>query len=227
MRPTRATALASIAAAPLFADLAPDIQQALAQAAHPTHYAAREVVFLAGERVEAVYLVAQGWLKAVKIAANGREQTVATFGPGATINDVVLLAAAPTQASLIALEPCQLWQIPGTVIMALSAQHPALAQAFIRSLATRILYLSGLVEDLAFRSVEARLARLILSQAQDGRIERQRWATQSELAAQIGTVPDVFNRALRSLVDAGLITVNRRRIEILDPTGLAARVEVG
>ncbi|WP_129626510.1 Crp/Fnr family transcriptional regulator [Candidatus Oscillochloris fontis] len=224
---TTTSATATIAAAPLFADLEPHIQSAIAQTARRIHYAAREVVFLAGEPLDALYLVEKGWLKAVKSAANGREQTVATFGPGATLNDVAILAGAPTQASLIALEPCQIWCIPGSVILSMSAQYPALAQALIRSLATRILYLSNLVEDLAFRSVEARLARMILAQAQDGRIERQRWATQSELAAQIGTVPDVLNRALRNLVDAGLITVNRRRIEILDPTGLAARVDEG
>ncbi|HMQ32987.1 MAG TPA: Crp/Fnr family transcriptional regulator [Chloroflexaceae bacterium] len=217
---------AALRAAPLFAALDPAILHALAAAAVHTSYGAQQVVFLMGERDDGLYVVETGWLKAVKSAANGREQTFATFGPGAALNDVAVLAGAPTQASVIALEPTTLWRIPGERLLALVEQYPTLARALIGSLAARVIYLAGLVEDLALRPVEARLARLILTQARDGQVERRSWATQAELAAQVGTVPDVLNRALRTLADDGLIAVDRRSIRVLDQAGLEARAQL-
>jgi len=70
------------------------------------------------------------------------------------------------------------------------------------------------------RSVEERLARLLLAQASEDTVSRQRWTTQAEMASRLGTVPDVLNRAL---VEEGLIQVERRRIRILDRPRLAAR----
>lgn len=224
--PTNTQVLAALSAAPLFAALDPSTVQDLARVATRTVYQAQEVVFLMGEQDDGLYVVASGWLKALKSAASGREQTIATFGPGAALNDVAVLAGAPTQATLVALEPTTLWRISRAHLLDLIAAHPTLANALIGNLASRVIYLANLVEDLALRPVEARLARLLLAQAHDGQIERRRWATQAELAAQIGTVPDVLNRALRAFADAGLIAVGRRTIRILDQAGLEERAQI-
>jgi hypothetical protein len=40
------------------------------------------------------------------------------------------------------------------------------------------------------------------------------------MAARLGTVPDVLNRALRKLADDGLIQVARHLIQIIDREGL-------
>jgi len=82
------------------------------------------------------------------------------------------------------------------------------------------MHLIRMVEDLSLRSVEVRLTRFLLEQAEGEAVRRRRWATQAEMAAQLGTVPDVVNRALRKLVEEGLIRVERRQIHILDQDGL-------
>lgn len=225
--PASVSALTALSAAPLFAALAPSIVQDLARPATRAVYQAQGVVFLMGDQVDGLYIVASGWLKALKSSAYGREQTIATFGPGAAVNDAAVLAGVPAQATVVALEPTTLWHIPRAHLLTLVAQHPALASTLIGSLAARVIHLATLVEDLALRPIEARLARLLLAQARDGQIERQPWATQAEIAAQIGTVPDVLNRTLRVFADAGLIAVGRRTIRILDDAGLEARARIG
>jgi len=80
-----------------------------------------------------------------------------------------------------------------------------------------------LVADLSLHTVTARLARLLLEQAEGDVLHRHSWATQAEMAARLGTVPDVLSRALRGLVEAGLIQVQRHQIQILDRQGLAAQ----
>ncbi|MCC6383358.1 MAG: winged helix-turn-helix domain-containing protein, partial [Dehalococcoidia bacterium] len=87
----------------------------------------------------------------------------------------------------------------------------------------RIATLVQMVADLSLHSVEARLARRLLENVEGDIVYRRRWSTQAEMAAHLGTVPDVLNRALRSLAEAGLIQVERQQITILDRAGLTAK----
>jgi CRP-like cAMP-binding protein len=119
-----------------------------------------------------------------------------------------------------------IWIIQREVLMKLMDEHPALAQHVIKDLAGRVMHLVRLVEDLSLRSVEARLARLLLEQAEGESVQRRRWATQAEMASHLGTVPDVVNRALRKLSEQGLIHVERHQIQILNKEGLRAIAQV-
>ena len=47
-------------------------------------------------------------------------------------------------------------------------EYPALARQVVKDLAGRVMHLVRLVEDLSLRSVEGRLARLLLEQAAGG-----------------------------------------------------------
>ena len=98
--------------------------------------------------------------------------------------------------------------------------NPALARHVVKDLAGRVMHLIRMVEDLSLRTVEARLARLLLEQADGASVQRKRWATQVELAARLGTVPDVLNRALRKLSENGVIRVARHQFQILDMEAL-------
>jgi DNA-binding GntR family transcriptional regulator len=64
------------------------------------------------------------------------------------------------------------------------------------------------------------LAQLLLEEATDDILSRPRWYTQAELAARLGTVPDVVQRALRSLENDGLIAMEKQQIRILDRPAL-------
>jgi DNA-binding transcriptional regulator YhcF (GntR family) len=48
----------------------------------------------------------------------------------------------------------------------------------------------------------------------------------TELAAHLGTVPDVLSRAIRELTKAGLIEVDKQQIRILNPEELAKRAMI-
>lgn len=86
----------------------------------------------------------------------------------------------------------------------------------MENMADRFISLVDLTVDLSLRTVEARLAKLLLEQAQNDAIPRHRWLTLTELAARLGTVPDVLSRAIRELTRAGLIKMGKQQIQILD-----------
>lgn len=203
-----------------FSDLDSSALGLLARSAIQRTYDAGQVVLIEGEPCPGLYIVGSGWLKAVKIGLDGREQVLQMLQAGATFNAISVFTDAPNQANVSALEPSVLWLIPRDVLLRLMDEYPQLARQVIRDLAGRVMHLVRMVEDLSLRSVEARLARLLLEQAQGESVQRRRWATQAEMASRLGTVPDVVNRALRKLSEEGLIHVERHQIQILDKEGL-------
>lgn len=185
-------------------------------------YEAGQVILIEGEPCPGLYVVESGWLKAVKIGLDGREQVLHMLGPGEVFNAVSVFTDAPNQASVAALEQGALWLVRREVLLRLIDEHPPLARHVIRDLAARLTRMIGLVEDLSLRTVEGRLARLLLEQAEGGSVRRRSWATQAEMASRLGTVPDVVNRALRKLTASGAISVERHQIQIRDREALKA-----
>lgn len=208
---------------PYFAGLGAAALQELAGLATRHEYAPGALIFLEGEDNTGLYSVHAGWVKVVKFSLDGREQVLRYFGPGEVFNEISIFLARPNPATAIALEQCVLWQLHRTALQPLLTTHPGLLLQVMTNMADRITYLAGMVADLSLHTVEVRLARLLLDAATDGTLVRQSWLTQAELAARLGTVPDVLSRALRTLADAGLIHVDRRQITILDCPKLTQR----
>ena len=211
---------------PYFARLDPPTLESISHAAIRRSYDAGQVVFLEGEPNSGLYAVQEGWLRAVKISPTGREQVIRFVGPGEMFNEIGVFAGGLNQVTVEALEAAVVWIIPRETLLGLMDTHPSLCHLITQNLAERILHLIGLVEDLSLRTVEERLARLLLEQSRGNIVSRRRWSTQAEMAARLGSVPDVINRALRGLAEEELIQIERHQIHILDRQGLQARAKM-
>jgi CRP/FNR family transcriptional regulator len=146
----------------------------------------------------------------------GREQILQFLGKGEVFNAVSVFTDAPNPATVTALEATRLWMIRRDTILRLLDTNPRMARSIIQDLAGRITHLISLVEDLSLRTIEARLARLLLEQAVGEAVQRQKWATQTEMASRLGTVSDVISRTMRKLVERGMIQMSRNEIKILN-----------
>ena len=194
--------------------------QTLARESVRRDYEAGQLVILEGEPTSGLYVVQEGWLKVSKIALDGREQIIQLLGNGDVFNAIGVFTEALNPASVTALETTRLWAIGREMMLKLLDSNPLLARLIIKDLAGRVTHLISLVEDLSLRSVEARLARLLLEQSVEDKVHRKKWATQTEIASRLGTVPDVVSRTLRKMVEQGLIEISRSEIRILDRPGL-------
>lgn len=203
-----------------FAELDDPALASVERAAIRRAYDPEQVILIEGEPCSGLYIVESGWLKAVKIGLEGREQVLQTLGPGDVFNAISVFTDAPNQATVAALEASVVWMVQRETLLRLLDEQPALARQVVKDFAGRVMHLVRMVEDLALRSVEARLARLLLEQANGEAVQRRRWATQAEMSSRLGTVPDVLNRALRKLVEKEMIGVERHQIQILDKEGL-------
>jgi CRP/FNR family transcriptional regulator len=223
MRPDRDELRRHLQTVPYFAGLDDAVLRELANVATWHEYAPGAVVFLEDEPSSGLYSIHSGWVKLIKLSPDGREHVLRYFGPGEVFSEMGSFLARPNPATAIALEHSELWQIHRAVLQPVLAQHPDVLLQIMANMADRIAFLASMVADLSLYPVEVRLARLLLEESKAGALDRRAWLTQAELAARMGTVPDVLGRALRTLADAGLIRVERRRIAILDRPGLAKR----
>lgn len=198
----------------------------LAELATWHEYAPGAVIFLENEISAGLCALETGWVKVVKFSLDGREQVLRYFGPGEVFSEIGIFLARPNPATAIALEPVALWRLHHAALQPLLTAQPELLLHVMANMADRIAHLAELVADLSLHTVEVRLARLLLESGTDNALERPSWLTQSELAARLGTVPDVLSRALRALADVGLIHFDRRRIIILDRPGLIQRAQL-
>jgi len=217
------TLIAKLQTVPILRGLDPTSLAQLARSAIRHAYAPGAVIFLEGDAAPALYYVDAGWVKVVKMSPDGREQILYFWAPGEIFGGLGVFVDRPAPATAIALEPTTIWILPGDVIGQMLTANPGMALPVIEFMANRISELVELVADLSLHTVTARLARLLLDQAEDDVVHRRRWATQTEMAARLGTVPDVLRRALRTLVEEELIELARHQIRILDHHGLVAR----
>jgi len=210
-----------------FNGLQPEVQDAIAAAAAPRHFATGQVIYLEGEPAEFVYILERGWVKATRMSRDGREQAMLFLRPVEIFGDIAVFTGTTYPGTTTALEAVDTWVVPSATLMTLVKQHPELALAVIRKLGERVLHYIELVEDLSLRSVEARLANTLLQHAEetDGRlvVPRRAWTTFDEMAVRLGTVRDVLSRALKTLEAEGLLKVDKQGIVLCDTKGLAER----
>lgn len=189
-------------------------------------YAPDAVVFWEGDTETNLYYLQYGWLKAVKTGPDGRQQTLRFLGAGEVFNEIGVFTKRPNPATAIALEESGIWLIPRPALEQVLLAYPQTILQIMENMADRFISLVDLTADLSLRTVEARLAKLLLEQGEGDVIQRHSWSTQTEMAALLGTVPDVLSRVMRELTKAGLIELDKEHISILDRQGLAKRAMI-
>ena len=181
------------------------------------------VVFWEGDTESNLYYLQYGSLKAMRTAPDGRDQVLRFLDAGEIFNEIGVLAKRPNPVTAVALEESGIWLIPRHALEEVVMKYPQTALQIIGNMADKIISLVTLASDLSLKTVEARFAKLLLDSAEGDVIERRRWTNQTELAAHLGTVPDVLSRVIRELTRAGLIEMDKQQIRILDRAGLAER----
>ncbi len=89
----------------------------------------------------------------------------------------------------------------------------------IQALSLRIRDLVALVEDLSFKNVMGRIAKILLEYSAE-RTPAPR-LTQQEMAAMAGTAREMVGRTLKALEETGTIKMDHHRIVIRDKRALS------
>ena len=172
-----------------------------------------ELLLSEGAKADVLYFVVEGAVKVFKTSADGKEQILRIIRPGESFNDVPVLNGGVSLVSAGAMGPVSLYALKKSDLDGIMREHPQVAFNVIRVLSRRVAELIELVEDLSFRHVTGRVAKMLLDYAGEKTGDRPR-LTQQEMAAMIGTAREMVGRSLKSLEGDGAIRIERGRIII-------------
>ena len=203
---------------PVFSALGPDDLARVAAMTVERTLQRGDIVILEGDRAGALYYVREGLIKIFKTSPEGREQVLRLIGPGNTFNEVPALDGGPNPASAAAMQPTTVYAVASADLRRLIVERPDVAVGAVRALADALRHLVALVEDLSFRHVTARVARILLDQeaATSDHTQGARRLTQQEMAAMAGTAREMVGRALKELEAAGAIEMRQGHAIVTD-----------
>jgi CRP/FNR family transcriptional regulator len=210
----------------LFRDLDDEILRSLARGSVEKQLSRDEILFLAGDQADGLYVIGEGSVRAFRTASDGREQVIHVEKAVTTIAELPVFDNGSYPSTVAAEENSRLVFIPKENIRAACMAHPELSLAAARLFASRLRKCAELVESLSLREVGQRLAQFLLEQARQhgeekgGGIVFRQELTHSQLATRIGTVREVVSRVMFRLQAQGLIKTSRRTITIPDRPAL-------
>jgi CRP-like cAMP-binding protein len=168
-----------------------------------------------GDDQRNLHFVNSGVVKVFKTSPDGKEQIIKIARPGESFNDITVFGPGNSPYSAQALGNTIVYWIHKNDLMPIMEKNWKIVQNALEILGEQGRMLLTLVEDLSFKNVTGRVAKILLQNSNPGPEGYQR-LTQYEMAAMAGTAREVVGRSLKSLEENGIIGLERHRIIIKD-----------
>ncbi len=191
-------------------------------------YAKGETIFVEGEPGGGLRVLLEGQVQLCKLSPQGQIAILSIVEPVTMFSEVPALDSGACPDTAIALYDCRVWFLGPAELEELVLAHPRIGLGLLRVLAARNRRLMAQYEDLSFRSVLARSAKLLLELSDDGSqdIDRARHPN-TMLAARIATVPEALCRSLRVFKQNGEISADNASIRVIRPGCLREIAQLG
>lgn len=175
-------------------------------------------LFSPGDLAQTYPILLSGRVEVVLTGPNGREILLYAVEPGQSCvqSTLGLLGDEPYTGAATTVAECETVLVPKPVFLRLMDSDTAFRGFALRSFGQRMADLIRLLESVAFGRVDARLANVLLDLA-EGHVVH---ATQSEIAARIGSAREVVSRKLDSFAKSGWVTTERGEVHLRDPAAL-------
>lgn len=195
----------------------------LAQAGKQRILVKGKAVYHQGDDADGIYLLSKGRIKASSVNAIGNETVLRVHIPGSIIGLTAIGHDPVRDATATALEECTLIFIERSRMLELMRGNGELGVYIAQLLLDRLSSFHFRVHEVLTNTVEQRVARALLGFSMPVGKDAQPHLllSQQELSQIVAARRPTVSQALRQFTDAGLIRVERRKIIILDPSGLA------
>ncbi len=206
---------------PLFESLSLDELDALASVTIARSFSRDNVIILAEEEGDTLFLIRSGQVKVSIVSDDGREVILSLLGPGAVFGELSLLDGRPRSANVVATEETELFMLRRPDFVQLICRVPRIATALLAELASRLRKTDRQIEGLALLDVTSRIAETLLQLASERGVEVpegvviQKRPTHQDLANMSGTTRETVSRVLKRLESQGYLTCRGRTITIL------------
>ncbi|MDQ6794748.1 MAG: Crp/Fnr family transcriptional regulator [Chloroflexota bacterium] len=193
----------------------PELQSIISAAARYVRLAPGDFLFREGDAPREFAAVGVGSIRVFRIGATGREITL--YHVRSQQSSLVSMLAALLGRPVIAAGQAEV------ATEALVFPAPALREWVIRSdpmrryifetVARALVDVTTLLEDVAFRTMESRLAALLLQHFATADVISMR---HEDIAAELGTAREVVSRLLENYERRGAINLSRGHVEMRD-----------
>lgn len=162
-------------------------------------------------------LVLHGEVRVARASEGGRQLELYRVVPGelCLVSSAALFGHHPLSASGTTVRPTRLLLIPPHLFERW-LENPAFRQFVLTLFAERLADLTGLIDAVAFRRLDQRLAAALLGHGSERAITHQ------ALADELGTVREIVTRLLRRFEREGWVELGREHIRVLDGAALRA-----
>ncbi len=210
----------------LLGKLEPGEIDMLATRARVESYRAGQEIFAKGSPGRTMIAVLQGSIKIVSLSPTGKEIVLNVIHAGEVFGEIGVIDGEERSAGAAAMADCELLIIDRRDVLSMFEKHPEICMMLMQILCQRLRRTSEQVEDVLFRSLEARLAKALLQLTEDADRAKPRDAqvgvhlSQNELATIAGGSRESVNKQLHVWQREGLIALGRGAIVIRDAAAL-------
>ena len=206
-------------ALPILQHAEPQLVHEFQQAAFLAKIPAGHDVFLEDDQVDAIALLISGVVRVYKIGETGREITLYRFGNGESciLTANAILAKKTFPAIAVVEKDAEAVMIPADIFRQWVAKYDLWREFVFDLLSQRLSSVMSIVEEVAFRRMDERLASLLWTRS---RVQSPMRITHQEIASELGSSREVISRLLEDFSQRGFVRVGRGEIEILDVDGL-------
>jgi CRP/FNR family transcriptional regulator, cyclic AMP receptor protein len=221
---------ALLAAIPVFEELSRGDLQQVAAVAVPRRFAGGETVFREGDDSDTCYIVRSGHARALREHQDGRQITLATFGPGDIFGELAMFDKERRSATVEATDDLDVLAILGSDMRALMTRHADIAVKLVISLGRRLRAANERLARQSFQTVQSRVAAVLGQLVEQARTEGAGdhdvlvTTTQADVAKLAGSSRESASRFLAVLERAGVISQGRGRLTVHDPAALEGYV---
>lgn len=192
------------------------LRQSIAASARHHSVPAGGSLFNDGEPCRAFPLLLTGCVRVIKGTPEGRQILLYRIEPGqlCLLTSSCLLGRTSYTATAIAKMKSDLLLLTPACFELLVKQDDDFRTTVFGLFSERLTELMQLVEEVAFRRLDQRLAGLLLSRGSDI------YASHQSLADELGSVRVIVSRLLRNFEEEGWVSLAREHIRILSPDAI-------
>jgi CRP-like cAMP-binding protein len=216
---------------PLFTDLSDTELALIAENVSRAYFEDGALIFAEGDVCHELLVVEEGTVRIFKSASNGRQQLLGIERKGSSLAEVAAFDGGRYPVSAEATSSTTLLRLSADTFRRTCLKNPEMALKVFKVLARRLRHLVGLVEELSFSTVRARLIAYLVRLAEENGqrtphgIQFQLTENNEQLAVRLGTVRELISRNLGRLHGDRLIEMNKRTVNI--PNLNILRAEIG
>jgi CRP-like cAMP-binding protein len=185
-------------------------------------------IYTPSQQPHTLFFLKRGQVSLQMSSSSGRILTLKVVDPGQIFGHSVLDGGAHYDTFAEALSPVQVVAVPRAAVFAAIAETPWVVSALIDQLGQYRLTISRRIDEVAFKSVPARLASVLLEMSgehpdEDATAKPQKRVprrTHQQLAEMINAYRETVTKVINQFRDAHLLDVDRSGITLLNPSRL-------